>query len=73
LTLFDDSVGTLLQLQRHIEAQRLGGLEIDDQLMLCRRFHGKVGWLCAFEDAVDIRRRLTKLFDEINTITDQAA
>ena len=27
---FDDLVGELLELHRHVEAQRLGGLEIDD-------------------------------------------
>jgi hypothetical protein len=32
-----------LELQRHLEAQRLGGLEIDDQLKLCRRLQWKIG------------------------------
>jgi hypothetical protein len=33
---FDHLVGELLEMQRHVEAQRLGGLEIDDQLKLKR-------------------------------------
>ena len=28
------------------------GLEIDHQLELVRQLHGKVSWLCAFEDFV---------------------
>ena len=70
--LFDHLVGALLEMQRHVEAQRLGGLEIDDQLELCRRLHWKVGRLLALEDAVDVSCRLAKLFGDI-TIRDQAA
>ena len=37
-----------------VEAERLGGLEIDDQLVLGRRLHRQVGGLLALEDAIDI-------------------
>jgi hypothetical protein len=56
----------------HVEAQRFGGLEVDDQLKPGRRFHWKFGRLRAFENAVDVRRRLAKLFGEITPIGDQA-
>ena len=56
-SLFDQLVSELLELQRHLEAQRLGGLEIDDQLELCRRLQWKVGRLLTLEDAVEQDRR----------------
>ena len=55
--LFDHLVGLGEQRRRHVESQRLGGLEIDDKLELGRRLHREVvrslptqanrpGWLC---------------------------
>ena len=38
-SLFDQLVGALLKTQRHVEAERLGGLKIDDQFVLGRRLH----------------------------------
>ena len=40
-----------------VEAERLGSLEVDDQLVLGRRLHRQVGWLLALEDAVDVAGR----------------
>src|SRR5215472_16495651 len=71
--LFDQLVGKLLETQRHVEAQFLDGLEIDEQLKLCRHLHWKVGRLLALEDAVDIPCRQTKLFAANVTIRNQAA
>jgi len=39
-SLFDHLVGALLELQRYVEAERLGRLEIDHQQILDRRLHG---------------------------------
>ena len=55
--LFDDLVGALLEKERHVEAERLGGLEIDHKLELDRSLDGKLTWLLALEDAIDIRGR----------------
>src|SRR6266566_7543051 len=66
ISLFDHLVGGLLQTQRHVEAQRLGGLEVDDQLKLCRRLDREIGRLLALEDAVDVLWHLAKLFDKIS-------
>jgi hypothetical protein len=50
----DHLVGELLQMQRHIEAQRLGGLEVDHQLVLGWRLHRKVGRFLALENLIDV-------------------
>jgi hypothetical protein len=43
---------------RHGDLERLGGLELDDQLEFGGVLHRQVHRLAALEDAVDIRRRL---------------
>ena len=48
--LFDHLVGPREKRGRDRDAERLGGLEIDHQLVLGWRLHGKVGGLLAFED-----------------------
>jgi hypothetical protein len=37
---------------RDLEAERLGGLEVNDPLVLGRRL--QVGWFLALEDAIDV-------------------
>ena len=56
-----------------VEAERLGGLEVDHQLVLGRRLHRQVGRLLALEDAVDVAGRAPVLVDQIRPIGDQAA
>ena len=58
---------------RHVEAERLGGLEIDHQFVLGRRLHRQVGGLLALEDAIDVAGRAAVLVDDIRPIGDQAA
>ena len=43
--LLDHLVGEELELLGHIEAERLGGLEVDHQLELGRELHRQVAWL----------------------------
>src|SRR5262249_5739722 len=56
VTSFDHLVGEREQLVRHVEAERLGGLHVDGQLVLRRRLYRQGGWFLALEDAIDIRR-----------------
>src|ERR1700747_1408682 len=54
LSLFDHLVGKVEHGQRDREAQRLGGFEVDDQLVLGRLLDREIGRTGALEDAVDV-------------------
>src|ERR1700730_17592055 len=72
-TSFDHLVGALLELQRHIEAERLGGLHIDHQLELDGGLDGKLARLLPLEDAIGIGRRAPKIIGQVNSVGQQAA
>jgi hypothetical protein len=42
---------------RNLDAERLGGLEVEDRFVLGRRLYRQVGWLLSLEDAIDIGGR----------------
>ena len=46
-----------------VEAERLGGFEIDHQFVLGRRLDRQVGGFLALEDAVDIAGRTPELVE----------
>src|SRR5215831_15282403 len=58
---------------RYVEAERLGGLEIDRQLEIGRCLHGKIGRPCALENPIDILGRAGKCFPQVDAIGYQTA
>jgi hypothetical protein len=55
------------------QPEYLGGLEIDDHLVLERRLDGKLAWLIALENAIGIGGSAPMLIDKIRSVGDQAA
>ena len=51
------------QRRRDGEAQRFGGLEVNDQLETRRLFDRQIAGLCAFQDLVDIADRAAEAVD----------
>ena len=54
--------------RRHVEAERLGGLEVDQQFVLCWRLHRQIGGLLTLEDAVNIAGRSSVLVEKVRPI-----
>jgi hypothetical protein len=69
----DHLVSALLELHRHVETERLGGLDVDHQFELNRGLYGKLTRFRALEDAIDIGRRAPKIIDQVISVGQQAA
>src|SRR5215831_17604297 len=70
---FDHLVGAAEQRERNGEPERLGGLQIDDQVILGRRLYRQVARLLALQDAIDVGSGAAELIKRIGSVADQAA
>src|SRR5262245_846721 len=72
-TSFDDLVGTREHARWHFDAERLGSLEVDHQLVVGWLLDRKIARLLTLEDAVDVAGRVPVYVDRIGPVGDQAA
>src|SRR5437016_14133112 len=68
---FDYLVGAGEQGGRHLEAERLGGRDIDDKIKAGRLQDGKVGRLFALQNAAGINSNLTTRVGKTSSIAHQ--
>src|SRR5262245_40964495 len=59
--LFDHLVGEREYLCRHVEAERVGGHDTEDQFVLGWRLNWQVAWLCAPENGRHVMRAGTAI------------
>src|SRR5947209_15435178 len=60
-------------MQRHVEAERLGSSQVDDQLEFGRRLDRQVGGPSTAQDAVDVVGRLSVVLRNLDAVADQPA
>src|SRR5262249_26672097 len=70
--LFDHLVGAGKHRGRQVEAEVLGGFQVDHQLVFHRRLHRQVGGRLTPENAIDVLGGAAELIDYIRPIRDQA-
>src|SRR5262245_66352562 len=70
---FDHLVGELLEMQWHVEAERLGGLEIDHQLELAGLEDGQIGRLRTLKNLPGIKAGLAPRFRPAAAVPDESA
>src|SRR5262245_56898477 len=67
----DHLVGSHEHARRHGQAERPGGLKVDDRFILSRCLHWKVGGLNTTQDTVDIGCSLPKLIDAVGAVAQE--
>src|SRR5271157_4840714 len=72
-TSFDHFVGARDQLWRHLQAERLGGFQIEDKAELARLLNREAAGARALEDAVDIIGGALKLRLQVKPIGNEPA
>src|SRR6516162_5387051 len=73
ISLFDYLVGELLQLRRYVEAERLGGLAVDQQFDFRGSLHWQIFRLFSLEYLGGVSTDKTIRVRYIGTVTDQPA
>src|SRR5262249_16551813 len=71
--LFNDLVRLSGEVGRHFDAERLGGLEVDDELKFGGLNYRQVPWFLALENPPGIDAGLTIALADVGTIAYQAA
>ena len=71
--LLDRLIRTREQGRRDGETERLRGFEVDNELVLGRRLHRKIGWLLSLENSIHVASRLPVLLDEVRSVSNEAA
>jgi hypothetical protein len=71
--LLDHLVDASEQLRWHVEAERLGGFEVDREFELNRRLNRQIGCLRPLEDAIHVAGGAAELIDQIGTIGNKTA
>ena len=66
--LFDHLVGGIQQAMWHVEAQGVGGLEVDRQCITQWCLDRQISRIVPFENPGDISTSIAKLVDEVDTI-----
>src|SRR5262249_11519410 len=69
----EDLRGLLQHRRRYRQSERLGRLQVDDEVELCGDLNGEVAWLRALQDLVDIASGLAVDLAKIDRIAHQAA
>jgi len=59
--------------RRDGETERLRGFEVDNELVLGRRLHRKIGWLLSLENSIHVASCLPVLLDEVRSVSNEAA
>src|SRR5262249_49317018 len=68
-SLFDHLVGASEQRLRDGEPKRPRCFQVDDQLVFDWSLYRKVGWFLPSEDAIDVTRGTSELFNPIGTVS----
>src|SRR6516165_10611668 len=69
--LIDHLVGSCEQCRGYSEAERLGGLQIDDHKIFRRQLHRKFRRLCATENVINIAGTTVKYILELSSVGEQ--